>query len=64
MKVLIAGGSGFLGNPLAWTWAEEEHDVRVLTRGLPPGVGARPSGRMPLGTEPPFVKGRPLETAA
>src|SRR5687768_14164183 len=34
MKVVIAGGSGFLGSPLAWAWAEEGHDVRVLTRGL------------------------------
>lgn len=44
MKVLIAGGTGFLGNPLAWTWAEEGHDVRVLTRGLPPGQTQHESG--------------------
>jgi uncharacterized protein (TIGR01777 family) len=37
MKLVVAGGSGFLGNALCWTWAEEEHDVRVLTRSLAPG---------------------------
>jgi uncharacterized protein len=37
MKFVIAGGTGFLGNALAWSWAEEGHDVRILTRSLPPG---------------------------
>ncbi len=44
MKLVIAGGSGFLGNALAWTWAEEGHDVRVLTRALPPGQVRHESG--------------------
>jgi uncharacterized protein (TIGR01777 family) len=44
MKLIIAGGSGFLGSPLAWTWAEEGHDVRVLTRGLAPGQAQHESG--------------------
>ena len=44
MKVVIAGGTGFLGNALAWTWAEESHDVRVLTRSLPPGQAQHESG--------------------
>ena len=44
MKVVIAGGTGFLGNALAWTWAEESHDVRVLTRSLPPGEAQHESG--------------------
>ncbi len=44
MKVVIAGGSGFLGSPLSWAWAEEEHDVRVLTRALPPGQVQHESG--------------------
>jgi len=44
MKVVIAGGSGFLGNALAWAWAEESHDVRVLTRSLPPGQAQHESG--------------------
>jgi uncharacterized protein (TIGR01777 family) len=37
MKIVIAGGTGFLGSPLAEMYAEEGHDVRVLTRGLMPG---------------------------
>src|SRR5262245_3121103 len=36
MRVVIAGGTGFLGTPLAERYAEEGHDVRVLTRGLLP----------------------------
>jgi uncharacterized protein (TIGR01777 family) len=44
MKLVIAGGTGFLGTPLAWTWAEEGHDVRVLTRALPPGQVRHESG--------------------
>jgi uncharacterized protein len=37
MKIVIAGGSGFLGSPLAEMYAEDSHDVRVLTRSLPSG---------------------------
>jgi len=37
MKIVIAGGTGFLGGPLAEMYAEEGHDVRVLTRSLAPG---------------------------
>src|SRR6185437_8674496 len=44
MKFVIAGGTGFLGNPLAWAWAEEGHDVRVLTRSLAPGQTQHESG--------------------
>jgi len=44
MRVVIAGGTGFLGSPLAETYAEEGHDVRVLTRGLPPGEPRHESG--------------------
>jgi len=44
MKVVIAGGTGFLGNALAWAWAEESHDVRVLTRSLPAGQASHESG--------------------
>lgn len=66
MRIVIAGGTGFLGSPLAEVYAEEGHDVRVLTRSLPPGdsrhepgtgkpgvthVGWRPDGRSgPWGT--------------
>jgi uncharacterized protein (TIGR01777 family) len=44
MKVVIAGGGGFLGSPLSWAWAEEGHDVRVLTRGLAPAQAQHESG--------------------
>jgi uncharacterized protein (TIGR01777 family) len=37
MKIVIAGGTGFLGSPLAEMYAEDGHDVRVLTRSLPSG---------------------------
>ena len=44
MKIVIAGGTGFLGSPLAEVYAEEGHDVRVLTRSLPPGEARHESG--------------------
>jgi uncharacterized protein len=44
MKVVVAGGSGFLGSPLCWAWAEEGHDVRVLTRSLAAGQAQHESG--------------------
>ena len=44
MQIVIAGGSGFLGGPLAETYAEDSHDVRVLTRGLAPGESRHESG--------------------
>lgn len=70
MKIVIAGGTGFLGVALAETFAEEGHDVRVLTRALRPGesrhdpgtgvpgvtrVGWRPDGR--AGTTADVVNG-------
>src|SRR6185295_12196248 len=44
MRIVIAGGSGFLGVALAETCAEEGHDVRVLTRALPPGEARHDPG--------------------
>src|SRR5690348_6687218 len=44
MKIIVAGGSGFLGAPLCEAWAEDGHDVRMLTRALPPGVSRHDSG--------------------
>ena len=44
MRIVIAGGTGFLGSPLAEVYAEESHDVRVLTRGLPPGESRHDPG--------------------
>jgi uncharacterized protein (TIGR01777 family) len=37
MRIVIAGGTGFLGAPLAEMYAEDGHDVRVLTRSLMSG---------------------------
>lgn len=66
MKIVIAGGTGFLGLALAETYAEEGHDVRVLTRQLKPGesrhdpgtgvpgvtrMGWRPDGRAGAATD-------------
>ena len=52
MRIVIAGGTGFLGGPLAEVYAEEGHDVRVLTRSLgdlgveePPARSPRDMGR-------------------
>ena len=70
MRIVISGGTGFIGSPLAEMYAEEGHDVRVLTRGLPDGearhdpgtgkpgitrVGWRPSGT--AGAWAPVVDG-------
>jgi len=44
MKLVVAGGTGFLGRPLCEIWAEEEHEVIVLTRSLPPGASAHEAG--------------------
>jgi uncharacterized protein len=44
MKLVITGGTGFLGSPLAEVHAEEGHDVRVLTRSLKPGESRHESG--------------------
>ncbi len=44
MKLVIAGGTGFLGSPLAEVHAEEGHDVRVLTRSLKPGEARHEPG--------------------
>ena len=44
MKIVVAGGTGFLGAPLCEAWAEDGHDVRVLTRSLPSGQSQHDSG--------------------
>lgn len=44
MKVVVAGGSGFLGRPLCEGYAEEGHEVFVLTRSLAAGASAHEAG--------------------
>jgi|SoiMethySBSTD1v2_1073268.scaffolds.fasta_scaffold02612_1 uncharacterized protein len=44
MRIVIGGGTGFLGVALAETYAEEGHDVRVLTRQLKPGESRHDPG--------------------
>jgi hypothetical protein len=44
MLIAIAGGTGFLGSPLAGVYAEEGHKVRVLSRALPPGESRHDPG--------------------
>jgi hypothetical protein len=44
MRIVIAGGTGFLGSPLAEVYAEEGHEVRVLTRSLPAGEARHEPG--------------------
>ena len=39
MKVVVTGGTGFLGEPLVEALRRDAHDVVVLTRGRPRGAG-------------------------
>ena len=43
MKIVVAGGTGFLGAPLVSLLARDGHDVVVLTRGSHNGGGAKVS---------------------
>lgn len=44
MRIVIAGGTGFLGAPLAQAYGEEGHDVRVLTRAVADGESRHDPG--------------------
>ena len=43
MRIVIAGGTGFLGAPLASLLARDGHDIVVLTRGSQSSRGSRES---------------------
>ena len=48
MKIVIAGGTGFLGRPLSAALIQDGHDLVVLTRGSagsPQADRARPAAR-------------------
>jgi uncharacterized protein (TIGR01777 family) len=44
MRVLIAGGSGFLGRPLTASLLQDQHEVVVLTRGRSASIAAGARG--------------------
>jgi hypothetical protein len=44
MKMVVSGGTGFLGRPLCETAAEDGHEVIVLTRTLKPGEAVHDGG--------------------
>jgi uncharacterized protein (TIGR01777 family) len=58
MRIVIAGGSGFLGRPLAAALAADTHDVVTLTRGDGPRRGqtrSRAVGWTPDGSSGPWA---------
>jgi uncharacterized protein len=56
MKVVIAGGSGFLGRPLTAALVQDRHDVVILTRGdTGPRHGARAVAWNPNGETGPWA---------
>ena len=44
MRIAIAGGTGFLGSPLSEIWAEDGHEIHVLTRSVAPGESRHDPG--------------------
>ena len=52
MKIIVAGGSGFLGRPLSQALVDRGHEVVVLTRGAPHLTAGRPVLWIPDGTAP------------
>lgn len=58
MKIVLAGGTGFLGRPLARALVADRHDVAVLTRDgarNPPVEGARAVRWLPNGQRGPWA---------
>jgi hypothetical protein len=59
MKIVVAGGSGFLGRPLAAALARDGHHVVMLTRSSAPAPGGSPSRAvtwMPNGAVGPWAE--------
>ena len=44
MKVVITGGTGFIGNCLARNLLGQGHDIRVIARSVPPSDKKNPEG--------------------
>ena len=55
MRIVVAGGSGFLGRRLATRWLEAGHQVTVLTRNPDRSAGTLPTGTGPSRWDPPSV---------
>jgi uncharacterized protein (TIGR01777 family) len=55
MRIVIAGGSGFLGRRLTTRWLEAGHQVTVLTRNPERIAGRFPTGAMASRWAPPGV---------
>ena len=60
MKIVIAGGTGFLGRPLTNALLQDEHDIVILTRAIegPPraqATGARAVSWDPNGEAGPWA---------
>ena len=56
MRVVIAGGTGFLGRPLSDALMRDGHDVVILTRRHDPGGPVRFASWTPDGTAGPWAK--------
>ena len=65
MKVVIAGGSGFLGRALSEHLVGRQHQVVILTRGesVPASTGARPVSWQPDGSPNPGAWAKEIDGA-
>jgi uncharacterized protein (TIGR01777 family) len=65
VRIIIAGGSGFLGRALAEHLVGRQHQVVILTRGesVPASTGARPVSWQPDGSPNPGAWARDIDGA-